>query len=161
MKRLILMTLLVLALAPAAWGAEPAAASHRQAATELMQVMNLEKAMVAGASAMLDAQVQANPEVAPYRDVIQKWMEKYLTWDVVGPQMTDLYVEAFTESELREMTAFYKTPTGQKALTKMPNLMKQGAQIGMEVGKQHREELTEMIKARKEELDKTKKPEGN
>ncbi len=156
MKRQMLMILLVLGLAPlAVWGAEPE--SHRQAAAELLNTMDLEKIMMAGANAMLDAQVHSNPALAPYLDVLQGWVAKYLTKDAVGPKMTDLYMNAFTESELRELTAFYKTPTGRKALTTMPSLAQQGAQIGMEIAQKHTPELQEMIRARKEELEKAQK----
>src|SRR5689334_23326291 len=102
MKRLTLTTAFLLCLSPlAAWCAEPD--SHRQAAVELLRVMNMENSMIAAASSMLDAQAQSTPGLAPYRDVIQKWMEKYLTWEAVGPRMTVLYEEAFTEPELRDM----------------------------------------------------------
>jgi tetratricopeptide (TPR) repeat protein len=42
------------------------------------------------------------------------------------PRMIDIYVEAYTEQELRELIAFYKTPAGKKTLEKMPLLMPQG-----------------------------------
>ena len=160
MKRLTLTTAFLLCLSPlAAWCAEPD--SHRQAAAELLKVMNMENSMIAAASSVLDAQAQSNPGLAPYRDVIQKWLNKYLTWEAVGPRMTVLYEEAFTEPEIRDMIAFYKTPTGQKTLAKMPVLLQQGMQIGMEVTQQHKAELETMIHARGEELEKAKKkPEG-
>jgi hypothetical protein len=159
MKRLMVVTVLVLGLFPlAAWGAEPEA-SHRQAAADLLKMMNMEKTMRSGSNAMLDAQIHGNPALAPYRDVFEKWVGKYLTWDAVGPRMTDLYMQSFTEPELRDLIAFYKTPTGQKSLAKMPVLMQQGAQLGMEVAQQHKAELEEMIRARKAELEKAKTPE--
>jgi hypothetical protein len=160
MKRLMLTCLLALGFSSwAAWGAE--VDSHRQAARELLQAIRGGKVMMAAANTMLDAQIQSNPNMAPYRDVIQKWLEKNFAWEAIEPRITDDYVEAFTEPELREMIAFYKTPTGQKALAKMPVLMQKGALIGMEIVQQHRAELQEMIRARKEELEKAKKkPEG-
>jgi hypothetical protein len=157
MKRQTLMILLVLGLAPlAARGAEPD--SHRQAAEELLKTMDLERTMLAGSNAMLDAQIRGNPALAPYRDVLQAWVAKYITKDAVGPKMTELYMNAFTEAELRDLSAFYKTPTGRKAMTTMPNLIQQGAQLGMEIAQKHTPELQEMIRARKEELEKAKKP---
>ena len=156
MKRLTVMILLALALFPLAVWAEGTEASHRQAAEELLQTMDLEKTMLSGANAMLDAQAQSNPALAPYRDVIQKWMGKYLTWDTVAPRMIDLYTKEFTEAELRTMLVFYKTPTGKKALTRIPVLLQQGTEIGMEIGQQHKDELEGMIKARREELEKAK-----
>jgi hypothetical protein len=159
MKRLTVMILLVLALFPlAVWASEGPEASHRQAAEELLKVMNVESTTIAAANAVLDIHTKNDPSFANYRDVIQKWMEKYFTWDVMGPRMIDLYVAAFTESELRELTAFYKTPTGQKALTTVPALMQQGAQLGTEISQQHTAELEEMIRARDKELAKAKKP---
>src|SRR5260221_4964846 len=81
MKRLTLMSLFVLGLAPlSAWAAEPDS-SHRQAARELLESIGTGKVMMTAASAMLDAQVKANPQMAPYRDVIQKWLEKNFTWE--------------------------------------------------------------------------------
>jgi hypothetical protein len=156
MKRLMVVIVLLLAFFPlGAWSAEPD--SHRQAAEELLRMLGLEKSMQAGSNAMVDAQIQGNPALAPYRDVFQQWEGKYFTWDVLGPRMTDLYVQAFTEAELRDLIAFYKTPTGQKALAKMPALLQQGRQLTMEIAKQHKPELEQMIRARKEELEKAQK----
>jgi len=36
------------------------------------------------------------------------------------PRMIDIYVEAYTEQELRDLIAFYKTPIGKKTLEKTP-----------------------------------------
>jgi tetratricopeptide (TPR) repeat protein len=44
------------------------------------------------------------------------------------PRMIDIYVEAYTEQELRDLIAFYKTPIGKKTLEKTPLLMPQGTQ---------------------------------
>lgn len=49
------------------------------------------------------------------------------------PRMIDIYVEAYTEQELRDLIAFYETPTGKKVLEKTPLLMPQGAQAGREL----------------------------
>lgn len=52
-------------------------------------------------------------------------------------KLTTLYKNAFTEDELRELTAFYKTPLGKKSLVKLPELMQNGAAVGMEVAEKH------------------------
>src|SRR5829696_7483043 len=36
------------------------------------------------------------------------------------PRMIEIYVEAYTEQELRELIAFYQTPPGKKSLEKTP-----------------------------------------
>jgi hypothetical protein len=128
--------------------------THQQAATELLKVMNLERTMMAGATAMADAMIQQNQVLGPYRDVLLKWAEKFLTWEAFGPKLVALYAESFTEAELRDMITFYKTPTGQKALALMPELMRRGAMLGGEVAKEHTQELEQMVGERAAELGK-------
>src|SRR5262245_40809816 len=134
-------------------------ASERDAAAAVLRAMGLERTMMAGATSMVDLQIQQNPALGPYREVMLKWVEKYMTWDAVAPALIDLYAEAFTESELKDLLKFYKTPTGQKALTELPVLMQKGAALGVEIAKKHAPELEQMIRERADEIDKaTKKP---
>jgi hypothetical protein len=128
-------------------------ASHKQAATDLIDLMGLERQMMGGAAAMVDAMSSQNPSLAPYRDVILEWSESIMTWDAFGPKMIDIYTEAFSENELRDLIVFYKTPTGQKAIKLMPELVQKGAQLGAQEAQAHIPRLQQMIEARKAELD--------
>lgn len=144
-------------------GAMPAfgdpSTSERDAAAAVLRAMGLERTMMTGASAMVDLQIQQNPTLAPYKEVMLQWAEKYMSWDAVAPALIDLYAQTFTESELKELLAFYKTPTGQKTLTELPGLMQKGAALGVEIGKKHAPELEQMIRERTEEIEKaTRKP---
>lgn len=160
MKRWIGLAVLTAVLFPAAsWCAE-AAPSHRQAARELLQLAGTPRVMNSAAEAMVDAQVKANPAIEPYRDVLLTWIRKYITYESMEPKLIDLYSESFSEAELREMIAFYKTPVGQKAMEKMPELMQKGALMGTEAAQQHTDELRQMIEARDQELKKQGKKEG-
>ncbi|HSS51757.1 MAG TPA: DUF2059 domain-containing protein, partial [Thermoanaerobaculia bacterium] len=152
------MCLLVLGLVPLAARAAEPISSHRQAAVELLEAMDLDRGTTAMANATLDAQIQNDPSLAPYRDVFQKWIEKYLSWEIMKPRMIDLYMAAFTEPEMRDLIAFYKSPTGKKALAQIPVLMQQSLTIGMEMANQHQADLEEMVRVRKEEIAKAKKP---
>ncbi|HXU34132.1 MAG TPA: DUF2059 domain-containing protein [Thermoanaerobaculia bacterium] len=165
MRKLLTVALLVLWTVsahaqPTGAAPRPAVSSHEQAVTELFQLMDLEKAMVGGATVMIDAQINSHPEIAPFRGVMIEWSSKYLTWDSMAPQLIKIYMDAFTEAETREMIAFYRTPTGRKALTKLPELFQKGAAVGAEIGKAHQAELAEMVRAKQKELDAEKKPGG-
>ncbi|HET6372528.1 MAG TPA: DUF2059 domain-containing protein [Candidatus Polarisedimenticolia bacterium] len=138
--------------------ASPAPSAHEQAVKEMFQLMGLERAMIGGATAMIDAQIQGNPAIAPYRDVMLEWAGKYLTWEAMSPGLVKLYMETFSEAEVREMIVFYRTPTGRKALMKLPELMQKGAMIGAEVGKAHQQELEGMVLERQRQLESEKKP---
>src|SRR5512143_3818261 len=96
--------------------AEPKSPAHEQAALELFRVMNIERTMLGGASAMAETMIRQNVTLTPYRDVIIDWAQSVLTWDNFVPKLVDLYTEAFSEAELRDMIAFYKTATGQRLL---------------------------------------------
>ncbi len=130
--------------------------THEQAVVELFGLMDLEKTMIGGVTAMVDAQVASNPQIEPFRGVLIAWATKYLTWEEMAPQMVKIYMEAFTEAETRDMIAFYRSPTGHKALTKLPELFQKGAALGVDIGKAHQSELEEMIRARQAELEREK-----
>lgn len=155
MKRILSCAAILVVAGSYALAAEnPPPDTHRQAAEEFIKVIGLEKTMLAGATAAIDAQVQANPAMAPYRDTVIAWAKKFMTWDAFGPKVVAMYAEAFTEPELRDLIAFYKTPTGRKSLATMPDLMRRGAMVGAEVARAHLPDLETMIEERKAEIDK-------
>ena len=54
----------------------------------------------------------------------------------------------FTEEELREMAAFYRSTTGQKLARATPQLTRLGAELGERTLRAHAAELDEMIARR-------------
>lgn len=129
--------------------------SHEKTARELYRALGGAKTAEAGAEAMMGI-VTSNPELAPYQDVFRAWYKKVFAGDELEEEMAAIYMKAFTEEELKGLMAFYATPLGIKALQKFPELMKQGAEIGMSRAQKHSAELEEMIAtARKEREKKT------
>lgn len=53
--------------------------------------------------------------------------------DYINRMFYPLYDKFFTESELRDMLAFYKTPTGQKTLEVVPQLMAESIRLSQEI----------------------------
>jgi hypothetical protein len=84
--------------------------SHAQAAEELFRTMKIDTLMDQGIDTLVKAQVQQKPDLAAVEDVLRQFLGKYMRWDALKPQLVAIYTEAFTEAELREITAFYKTP---------------------------------------------------
>lgn len=155
MRNLIALLIFLLSGFPAA--SEPAA-SHLDAATELLGEMDMERQMIGGASAMADAMVFQNPMMIPYRDVVIAWASKYMTWDNLQGEFARLYADAYSEDELRQLTAFYKTPVGRKTVELGPALMKQGAEIGARLAAKHSADMEEMIRSRAAELQESVSP---
>ncbi len=61
----------------------------------------------------------------------QKFFADNFKWDDLKPQVAKLYAETFTEAELRDIVAFYETPTGQKVAAKLPGLFQQATALSM------------------------------
>ncbi|PBQ00669.1 hypothetical protein CCL17_16400 [Pseudomonas congelans] len=56
-------------------------------------------------------------------------LDQAIGWNKLKPEMVKLYTANFTESELKDLVAFYQSPLGKKVMTKMPELAQQSAQL--------------------------------
>lgn len=54
---------------------------------------------------------------------------KTLTWESLKADFIRINAEAYTEQELKDQTAFYKTPSGQKMVEKLPDIQTKTAAI--------------------------------
>ena len=52
-------------------------------------------------------------------------MQEEMGWEKWEPHMVDIYVNVYTEEEIREIIAFYRSPAGQALLDGMPQAMEQ------------------------------------
>ncbi len=132
--------------------------SHRQAVEELLQVTNMEKVLKTSIDTALEVQMRANPRLTPYRDVMRKFFEKYMSWSSLKEDFIKLYMNEFSEEEVKQLTAFYRTPIGKKTLEKLPQLMMQGSKIGTERVQSHLDELQKMIREADEKKKSDDKP---
>jgi hypothetical protein len=148
MKRAALLGLL-LALAPVAGWSGEAESSHRKAARELIEVERTWRDPMAVSQPVLEALMLKDPEMEGYQEAIQEWMKKNLTWQQLAPGLVDAYAETFTEAELRQLTDFYKSPLGQKALKQGPALNKAEAMAALDILIEHHAELDTLIEAAK------------
>lgn len=125
---------------------------HEKAARELLQIVGGEDLAMGGAKAAMVLILQ-DPDMAPYKDVVRGWFQKVFSEANIESEMVKLYMERFSEKELREIAAFFKTPSGRKAIAAMPDLMEQAVGIGMKQAHEHGYELDEMIAKAKEERE--------
>ena len=123
--------------------------SHRKAAENLLIVMEIDKSLPKIAEQVVETQLQQNPQLAPQRDVLQRFLNKYLNWESVKEDTITAYTHEFTEPELKKLTEFYKTPVGKKASEKMPKLAFISGQIGLRQAQAHQTELRQMIEEQK------------
>lgn len=122
------------------------------AAEQLLVLMNTERVMRAAITATFDAQVKAQPLMAPFMDVMQQWADRVITMKAMGPQLARVYAEFFSEAELRQMIAFYQSPVGRRLAAVLPELTRRGSEIGAAVAEAHTAELEAAIAKRAVEL---------
>lgn len=134
------IAVLTLAAAPAA--AQSPSPEARASAKELVETMRatdqLKTMMPLIMQQLKPAIVQGRPEVERDFDASLP-----LVLEAMNGQMGDLvdgialiYAANFSADELRQITAFYRTPVGEKFLQKLPAITQQSMAVGQKFGQQ-------------------------
>jgi uncharacterized protein len=119
--------------------------THRKAAEELLKAMGVDKQVETALAQMLDLQIKNNPGLAPFRGAMKEFFTKHMSWDSLKDDLITIYTDAFTEEELKEILAFYRTRVGRKMVEKTPDLLSKGMQLGVRRVQENQGELRRMI----------------
>jgi len=144
------LVLTLLMAAPSA--AQSPSAEGMAAARELVTTMRLSDQLKALMPMIMNSMKTAmlagrSPEfVRDFEAFVPKLMAEF---DSRTGEFTDVlatvYAANFTAQELRDMTAFYRTPTGQKMLERLPTVMQQSMQLGQTYGKKIGDEVMQRM----------------
>jgi hypothetical protein len=124
--------------------------THRRAVEGLFAITHLGQMLERTLDTSIKVQIDANPTIRPFESVMRKFMAKYLSLEGIREPISRLYMDRFSELEILQLTAFYRTPLGQRTLAELPKIMEEGSKIGMSLVKDHMNELKEMIRAQVE-----------
>ena len=117
------------------------------AAKDLMAVMrssdNFKTMMPSIMQALKPAIVQGRPEVDRDFDALVAPLLGAMNsrLDEIIDKVAGIYARNFTAAELREVAAFYRGPTGQKFVQKLPGVMQESLVVGQQFGQQIAGEL--------------------
>jgi uncharacterized protein len=128
----------------------PDKGKHYRAAEELLLTMNMKQVIGESLDQLLALQIKNNPSLQPAEATLKQFFNKYMSWEALREDYIKIYMEEFTEKELKDMMSFYKTDTGKKMAAKQSTLMLKGAQLGQSKVQEHMSELQEML----QKLDK-------
>jgi hypothetical protein len=67
--------------------------------------------------------------IEKYLDKLFAAMKREMSWDKIKDEFIQLYMSVYTEKEIHDLIAFYRSSTGQKMIDKMPLLMEQSSAI--------------------------------
>jgi hypothetical protein len=102
-------------------------ASHRKAADDLIMLVSGPEALKIGFQAVLNPTLASmrqkgatDAQLQEVQKAFNEWLDKEIIFAELKPKMIDVYVHEFSEAELKDLLAFYKTPTGIKAIKTLP-----------------------------------------
>ena len=79
---------------------------------------------------LLDAQLQSEPSMVPYRDIFYKFLTKYMGFESIKLDLIKLYSQNFTVEDIKTLNHFYSTATGKKAMKLFPTITAQAGELG-------------------------------
>ena len=126
-------------------------ASEKEAA-KLLDSMGMEQLLEKSMDQMLNVQLQQNPGLEPFKEIISTFLDKYMSYKSLKSDLLQMYAEEFSASELKEINAFYATEVGKKTIQKMPVLMAKGGRLGSSRIQEHIDELQSAIAAESQRL---------
>ncbi len=132
--------------------------SHRLAAEALLDSMHIQQTMLETVEKMVELEIQNNPQLSLYEDILRDFFKKHMAGESLIDEFATIYMEEFNEKELNDITNFYKTSTGQKAISKLPILTQKGAMWGQNKVQKNIPELQEMIEKETKRLQELKNP---
>lgn len=111
--------------------------------------MRVDTQLAAGVDIALQSLLQRGME--PYADVIRSFLASTMSLDALRGPLTDMYAARFTETEVKELTAFYTSPLGRRLAAEGPSLTAECALLGQ---RSCAERMPELIAALEREQDK-------
>lgn len=140
-----LVRLLLAALVVAPGSSLADTESHRQAVETLFKLTRTEQRVNESVDNVLLIQLQQSPQLEPHRQALNDFLQKHMGWNSMKDAVTVMYMEAFSEAELNEMNAFYITPTGQRVITDVPQLVQRRNELAMQRMQENIGELQKLI----------------
>ncbi len=150
------LMMILVASAPAQSPASPPSPEAVAAARDMLVAMRAADQFKAFLphfmQAMKPAIVQGRADVArDYDAFIPRLLERAnARLDELLDKMAPIYARNFTVAEIKDITAFYHSPTGQKLVERMPGISKEafavGQQFGREIGLELRDVMIEELR---------------
>ena len=139
--------------------------SHRQAALEMLSISRVDKmiepmmenvmSMIQQQMAQVDIPEDKKPIIQKYNQKIVETLRQEMQWEKMKEDFVALYLNVYTEEEIRELTEFYSSPLGQKMLDKMPELMQASLQISQSMLQQTLPKIQQLSQEMARELQGT------
>lgn len=140
--------------------------TKQQKIDELISVMNLDS-MVDSMYGQIEGMMKGMSDQMGVKPSEQAIFDKYygdmttvlkteMSWAKMQPMMVNVYDKHFSEQEIADMLAFYKTDTGQKILEKMPVVMQESMQMSQSLMKDAMPKIQTLAQQLSDELEQSR-----
>ena len=140
--------------------------TKQQKIDELIKVMNLDS-MVDSMYGQVEGMMKGMSDQMGVKPSEQAIFDKYygdmttvlkteMSWAKMQPMMVNVYDKHFSEQEIADMLAFYKTDTGQKILEKMPVVMQESMQMSQSLMKDAMPKIQTLAQQLNDELEQSR-----
>ena len=119
--------------------------SHVEQVDKLFKLTQMEKKIDESVESVLQLQLRQNPQLEKHSKEMRNFFTKYIGWDALKVDLAAMYMETFTEDELKAINNFYITPAGQKVINSLPQLVQKRNQLSMQRLQQNIGELQKII----------------
>ena len=113
----------------------------------LFKLTRMEQKINDSVESVAQLQLRQNPALEAKSDQLMAFLVKHIGWNALRGDLTAMYLQTFTEQELQAMNDFYITPTGQKVINTVPQLVQERNRIAMQRLQQNIGELQEIMSA--------------
>jgi hypothetical protein len=105
---------------------------HMEQVDILFKLTRMEQKIDESVQSVAQLQLRQNPELAAKSDQLMAFLEKHIGWNAVKADLYAMYMQTFTEDELKTINDFYITPTGQKVIVIVPQLVQERNRLAMQ-----------------------------
>ena len=122
--------------------------SHLEQVEILFKLTRMEQKINDSVDSVAQLQLRQNPNLdAAKRAQLMAFLERYIGWNAVRADLYEMYMQTFTEEELKTINDFYITTTGQKVIVIVPQLVQERNRLSMQRLQQNIGELQAIMSA--------------
>jgi uncharacterized protein len=142
--------------------------AKRKQLNELLELMNMSSIVdnmysqlepqLKSMSTQLGVKPSEQPIFDKYYGKMIQLMKDELSWKKMEPMILDVYSRNFTEKEIDDMLAFYRTETGKSVIKKLPAVMQESMQISNQLLQPVLPKIQKISQELSAELETARKP---
>jgi hypothetical protein len=105
---------------------------HMEQVEILFKLTRMEQKIDESVESVAQLQLRQNPALAAKSDQLMAFLERHIGWNAVKADLYAMYMQTFTEDELKTINDFYITPLGQKVIVIVPQLVQERNRLAMQ-----------------------------